>query len=654
MQQQQESTDSNDPLANLQTVLDKVRGFAFEPTLVKQADDLVKGSQNEGQTVRKYRAISLALEIYNEYGYSDRSKTTIRQIQPEIEDILSDISPASFADRSKNEIEEDKSKWEQICWVYAGAAITHYWNNESQHGLACVKKATDVIETYLRPPHNGASRDCSGIRARLSYYEALLYLQLNDPINAEKAMKNSLKLAKKRLSRLEDLYKDQKDYWGTPEGLRESRYTIICVAKIQGFVKARIQLLRGQLSESEFLLQSAEAVLRQSQSPTMVQMIRLWLNKVKRALAGRDIKQLNLIIPELEECYNVFSGKDENAEPAQQNLIYASVAAFEVSLANTYKAQGIRHKIESNVDEELAEAEKKSTEAEKKLSDSDKKKLSDELKRKRLAESREYQDALSAARSFLGAVGKNPSQDKGKVWPASQGLNDYWAFSKALLESRIDRETDPENARENAKLARSIAKGMDNRPDLVADAYIALGEALLKLGKPAEALNKFMEAERENKKDEDKELAKIKAVCCLRKAEAYVALNREYDAQRMLDEWKPLENQVEPEVIHFIARKVEGQLKGLIGDFIISKDGDLNLSIHSKNLERWLTVLAIKRNKDTDKGKPDPKWLVKEMKVSLSKAYKLLKEREPNGKSSKSSSSSTSVSDDSPTDEIDD
>src|SRR5262249_28414686 len=153
-----------------------------------------------------------------------------------------------------------KALLEQVCWVYAGAAITHYWYYENNEGLECIRKANDVIEQHLTKDHDGIARHSSGIRARLSYYQALLYLQLNDAEKAEEALKSSMHFAAERLSRIAEEHAKEDDYWQTPAGLRESRYTNICIAKIQGFVKARIHLVRGELEESAFLLESAVVV----------------------------------------------------------------------------------------------------------------------------------------------------------------------------------------------------------------------------------------------------------------------------------------------------------------------------------------------------------------------------------------------------------
>src|SRR5262249_31956336 len=157
------------------------------------------------------------------------------------------------------------------------------------------------------------------------------------------------------------------------------------------------------------------------------QMIRLWLYKVKRALAGRDVEQLNTIIAELETCYGVFSGTSKNAKPAQQNLFYSSVAAFEVSLATLYKAQGLRHKNQEG--------------------------------------SEEWVEALQTTRSYLDQV---KIQDEG--WPSSKEFTEYWEFLKALLESRIAREEKYyDKAKETAERALSVARSI-NRSDLIAEA----------------------------------------------------------------------------------------------------------------------------------------------------------------------------------------
>lgn len=590
-----ERQDLLDPLKRIDIIKNQVRSFAFEPVLLKEADWLVKWAKAESRSVSKFRAISLAIEIYSEFGYSNKSKPTIERFKTEIENILKEVTPNTFEGFSVEQIDDYKALLEQVCWVYAGAAITHYWYYENNEGLEWIRKANDVIEQHLIKDHNGIARHCSGIRARLSYYQALLYLQLNDAKKAEDVLETSLHFANARLSRIAEEHEKEDDYWQTPDGLRESRYTNICVAKIQGFVKARIHMVRGQLKESVFLLESAEVVLRQSQSPTMVQMIRLWLYKVKRARAGREVEQLKIIIAELTRCYEVFSGTSKNAKPAHQNLFYASVAAFEVALASLYQAQGLRHK--------------------------------------NLEESDEWKDALRTARFFLDNVRIQDEQ-----WPSSTDFTEYWEFLKALLESRIEREEkDYEKAKATAKRALALARSI-NRSDLIAEAYIGIGEALIKLEQPTEALHRFIDAERENNSDAKKSLAKIKAVCCLRKAEAYVELNQKHEAMRMLEEWKVLENQIEPKVIHFIADKVKLKLDGVIGDFKISRETtDLKLEGHSKRLEEWLTFLILSnQKKKTKKDRPDPKWLTEDMGISLSKAYKLIKQVEPDWKLKKS------------------
>src|SRR6185295_5529149 len=231
---------SNGILSKIDEVLEAVRGFAVQPALLKDADKLVKWAVTQKESLSKYRAISLAIEIYNEYGYSNKSKTTIHRFEAKLENVFAALSPTTFEDLSAKDIEEYKKQLEQVCWVYAGAGITHYWYHENQEGLEWIRKANDVIQKYLIPAHKQVTRDCTGIRARLSYYEALLYLQLNDAKRAEEALKSALELADARLTLIASKHENPNDYWGSPEGLRESRYTNMCLAKILGFVKARI------------------------------------------------------------------------------------------------------------------------------------------------------------------------------------------------------------------------------------------------------------------------------------------------------------------------------------------------------------------------------------------------------------------------------
>ena len=317
-------------------------------------------------------------------------------------------------------------------------------------------------------------------------------------------------------------------------------------------------------------------------------MIDYWLYKVQRAIAGRSEKKLNPIIDKLKDCYEAFSGK----EPTQQNRFYATAAAFEFALSNLYKAQGLRH--ENRTD------------------------------------SLEYRKAVDTAEDFAKKVGKDLHSPNDE-WPYREDLERYWEFYKTLLTSRIYREDNAQAARDAAEEALMIAEKMTKkigekiikRSDLITEAYIAIGEALLKLEQPAEALTHFNTAERENDKAGN---ARIRAVCCLRKADAYTTLNKKHQALRMLDEWNVLKTQVESGVISYMATKVEERLEHVIGDFNISRDtSETTLKPHAKRLEQWLTFLILSERQKKGDKKPNPKHLSEDMGISLSKAYKLIK-----------------------------
>src|SRR5258708_1409541 len=143
---------NREALIRIETVLNKVRGFAYDPKLLDDATWLVGWAKHQAGSLSKYRAISLALEIDNEYGHSNRSKSTIEEFKKDIENEF-DIAPNAFENLSENEIDTYKRRLDQVCWVYAGAAITHYWFNENEEGLGWIRKARDIIENYITKPH---------------------------------------------------------------------------------------------------------------------------------------------------------------------------------------------------------------------------------------------------------------------------------------------------------------------------------------------------------------------------------------------------------------------------------------------------------------------------------------------------------------------
>ena len=135
--------------------------------------------------------------------------------------------------------------------------------------------------------------------------------------------------------------------------------------------------------------------------------------------------------------------------------------AFEFALSNLYKAQGLRH--ENRTD------------------------------------SLEYRKAVDTAEDFAKKVGKDAPSSPNDEWPYREDSERYWEFYKTLLTSRIYREDNAQAARDAAEEALMIAEKMTKkigekiikRSDLITEAYIAIGGALLKLEQPAEALNHF-------------------------------------------------------------------------------------------------------------------------------------------------------------------
>lgn len=553
-------------------ILHVVRSFAYEPTLVQAADDLIYWAAHAERRRSKYRAISIAIEIYNEYGRSNKSREVITGFLSEIEkEVEATVSEMEQEPRRAMDI------LKQICWVYAGAAITHYWFQESEKGLGFIKRAREIIDQHLTVKHGQLEGlPCFGTQSRLTYYAALLNLQMRDLKHADENLRSSLAFAADRYAQLEREKRDNKNYWESTEGKREARYTNICVAKIQGFAAATIHESHGELRMAQFLLESAELVLRQSHSPTMAQMIRLRLCKVKRALAGRAVEKLDPIIREVKECHDAFSEHRKGDDSSVQNKFYASLSAFEIGLSSLYKAQGLRHTGQKD--------------------------------------SPEYQEALEEAEFYATRI-TNSSE------------SDYWSFSKQLLLCRIKRETDPPTSMKHADLALGIARVL-GRSALIVDAYIAMGEALLQNSDYNEALSVFELAERKNQSDSDN-LDRIKAICSLRKAEAFVELDRKHEAVRMLDEWKVLSKQIEFEVIHYIARKVENKLKDFVGDFHISKEAEeLDFKLQSERLKEWLAIVVLRRHEgkgdDLESDSKYAQWLMDEMRIGLSTAYKML------------------------------
>ena len=82
----------DEAVRRIDAVLKKVRGFEYEETLVTEAGHLVDWAATQDGSQSKYRAISLAIEIYNEYGSCDKSKSIMQQFKEAIGKTVADVS----------------------------------------------------------------------------------------------------------------------------------------------------------------------------------------------------------------------------------------------------------------------------------------------------------------------------------------------------------------------------------------------------------------------------------------------------------------------------------------------------------------------------------------------------------------------------------